>query len=162
MRYVIAKNNVSNSEIKARMEYIYDVFHIYTRIDISSSKDVVTLVSIPENAIDLLMIIGHDRTADYYIITNFHKVKENNIVVIACNTLYFLGIKLLKEKNIFLPYNGRLVNFFNGENYGFGFSITDEEIILYRNRKENLEEMLKNTFERRIINGRNNKENRNV
>lgn len=151
MKYIIAKNYVSNSEIKARMEYIYDVFHIYTRKVYDSENNVVTLLSIPENSIDLFVIIGHDKTTENYIWNNFYNIKENNIVAIACNISSFLSLKFLKDKNVFLPSSGGLIDFYDGTNYGFEFDITDEEIILYRNRKENLEEMLKNTFERSYI-----------
>lgn len=68
MKYIIAKNNVSSKEIRARMEYIYDLFHIYTLKDnINSTKDIIVLKTIPESAIDLYMIVGHDRRTDEYI-----------------------------------------------------------------------------------------------
>ena len=143
MKYIITKSNISNKEIKARMEYIYDLFHIYTLKDnINSTKDITILTTVPEGAIDLCIIIGHDRRTNEYIKANYKKIKENNIAVIACNTSKFSSLKLLKNKNIFLP---------NGTNYGFDFNITDEEIILYRNRNEKIENMLNNTFERRVI-----------
>lgn len=152
MRYIITKSNVSNKEIKARMEYIYDLFHIYTLKDnINSTKDIIVLKTIPESAIDLYMIVGHDRRTDEYIRVNYKKIKENNIVVIACNTSKFSSLKLLKNKNIFLPKSGGIIDFYDGTNYGFDFNITDEEIILYRNRNEKIEKMLNSTFERRII-----------
>lgn len=152
MKYIITKNNVSSTEIKARIEYIYDLFHIYALKDnINSTKDRTILKTIPEDAIDLLMIIGHDRKTDDYIRTNYKKIKENNIVIIACNTSKFFSLNLLKNKNIFLPKNGGIIDFYDGKNYGFNFNITNEEIILYRNRNEKMELMLKNTFERRKI-----------
>ncbi|MDO4282253.1 MAG: hypothetical protein Q4D02_01335 [Clostridia bacterium] len=149
MKYIITKSNVSNAEIKARMEYIYDSFHIYTLVDsVNSNKDITILNTIPEDAIDLFMIVGHDRRTDEYIRANYKKIKENNIVIISCNTPRFSSLKLLKDKNVFLPKNGGIIDFYDGENYGFSFNITDEEIILYRNRNEKMEIMLKNTFER--------------
>lgn len=152
MKYLITKSNISSKEIKARMEYIYDLFHIYTLIDtVNSNKDITILITIPENAVDLFMIIGHDRRTDEYLRNNYKRIKENNIVVIACNTLRFSSLKLLKNKNVFIPKNGKLIDFYDGTNYGFDFDITDEEIILYRNRNEKFENMLNNTFERRII-----------
>lgn len=152
MKYIIAKSNVNSKEIRARMEYIYDLFHIYTLKDnINSTKDIIVLKTIPASAIDLYMIVGHDRRTDEYIRDNYKKIKESNIVVIACNTSKFSSLKLLKNKNIFLPKNGGIIDFYDGTNYGFDFNITDEEIILYRNKNENLDKMLNDTFERRII-----------
>lgn len=152
MKYIITKSNISSKEIKARMEYIYDLFHIYTLKDnINSTKDITILKTMPESAIDLCIILGHDRRTDEYIRANHKKIKENNIAVIACNTSKFSSLKLLKNKNIFLPKNGGIIDFYDGTNYGFDFNITDEEIILYRNRNEKIEKMLNNTFERRII-----------
>jgi hypothetical protein len=152
VKYIIAKNNVSSKEIRARMEYIYDLFHIYTLKDnINSTKDIIVLKTIPESAIDLYMIVGHDRRTDEYIRDNYKKIKESNIVVIACNTSKFSSLKLLKNKNIFLPKNGGIIDFYDGTNYGFDFNTTDEEIMLYRNKNRNLYKMLNDTFERRII-----------
>lgn len=150
MKYIITKSNVSNAEVKARMEYIYDLFHIYTLVDtVNSNKDITILKTIPENAIDLFMIIGHDSKTDEYIRVNYKKIKENNIVIIACNTARFSSLKLLKDKNIFIPKNDGIIDFYSGANYGFDFNITDEEVILYRNKNEKMEIMLNNTFKRR-------------
>lgn len=152
MKYIIAKSNVNNKEIKARMEYIYDIFHIYTLKDnINSTKDITILKSIPESAVDLFMILGHDRQTDEFIRANYNKIKENNVVIIACNTSKLSSLRLLKNKKIFLPKNGAIISFYDGKNYGFDFNITEEEIIFYRNRYKQLENMLNNTFERRRI-----------
>ena len=150
MKYLITKSNVSNAEIEARMKYIYDLFHIYTLVDtVNSNKDITILTTIPENAVDLFMIVGHDRRTDEYLRANYKSIKEKNIVIIACNTSRFSSLKLLKNKNVFIPKNGGIIDFYDGENYGFNFNITDEEIILYRNRNEHIEIMLSNTFQRR-------------
>lgn len=150
MKYLITKSNVSNAEIEARMKYIYDLFHIYTLVDtVNSNKDITILITIPENAVDLFMIVGHDRRTDEYLRANYKSIKEKNIVIIACNTSSFSSLKLLKNKNVFTPKNGRIIDFYDGMNYGFNFNITDEEVILYRNRNEHIEIMLSNTFQRR-------------
>lgn len=152
MKYIIAKSNVSNKEIKARMEYIYDIFHIYTLKDnINSTEDITILKSMPESAVDLFMILGHDRRTDEFIRASYKEIRENNVVIIACNTSNFSSLRLLKNKNIFLPKNGAIISSYDGKNYGFDFNITDEEIILYRNRDKQLVNMLNNTFERRRI-----------
>lgn len=150
MRYLICKKDVSNQEINARMKYIYDLFHIYTLVDtVNSDKDITILTTIPENAVDLFMIVGHDRRTDEYLRANYKNIKEKNIVIIACNTSRFSSLKLLKNKNVFIPKNGGIIDFYDGINYGFNFNITDEEIILYRNKNQDIEIMLGNTFQRR-------------
>lgn len=150
MKYLITKSNVSNAEIEERMKYIYDLFHIYTLVDtVNSNKDITILITIPENAVDLFMIVGHDERTDEYLRANYKSIKEKNIVIIACNTSRFSSLGLLKNKNVFVPKNGGIINFYDGINYGFNFNITDEEVILYRNRNEHIEIMLSNTFQRR-------------
>ena len=150
MKYIVTKRDVSNVEIEARMKYIYDLFHIYTLVDtVNSDKDITILTTIPENAVDLFMIVGHDRRTDEYLRANYKNIKEKNIVIIACNTSRFSSLKLLKNKNVFIPKNGGIIDFYDGINYGFNFNITDEEIILYRNKNQDIEIMLGNTFQRR-------------
>ena len=150
MKYIVTKRDVSNAEIEARMKYIYDLFHIYTLVDtVNSDKDITILTTIPENAVDLFMIVGHDRRTDDYLRANYKNIKEKNIVIIACNTSRFSSLKLLKNKNVFIPKNGGIIDFYDGINYGFNFNITDEEIILYRNKNQDIEIMLGNTFQRR-------------
>ncbi len=150
MKYIVTKRDVSNAEIEARMKYIYDLFHIYTLVDtVNSDKDITILTTIPENAVDLFMIVGHDRRTDEYLRANYKNIKEKNIVIIACNTSRFSSLKLLKNKNVFIPKNGGIIDFYDGINYGFNFNITDEEIILYRNKNQDIEIMLGNTFQRR-------------
>lgn len=149
MKYVVLKRNVESTEITERMKYIYDTFRIYTIIDnVNSSKDITVLKSIPDFSIDLLMIIGHDRSTNEYLKTHYKNIKEKNVVIIACNTLSFSSLKLFKDKNIYVPHNRGIINFYDGENYGFNFNITDEEIMLYRNREEKLENVLNKTFEK--------------
>lgn len=150
MKYIVTKRDVSNAEIEARMKYIYDLFHIYTLVDtVNSDKDITILTTIPENAVDLFMIVGHDRRTNEYLRANYKNIKEKNIVIIACNTSRFSSLKLLKNKNVFIPKNGGIIDFYDGINYGFNFNITDEEIILYRNKNQDIEIMLGNTFQRR-------------
>ena len=113
MKYLITKSNVSNAEIEARMKYIYDLFHIYTLVDtVNSNKDITILITIPENAVDLFMIVGHDRRTDEYLRANYKSIKEKNIVIIACNTSSFSSLKLLKNKNVFTPKNGGIIDFY--------------------------------------------------
>lgn len=149
MRYLIVKPNISEKEILARMEYIYDVFNLYTLKDsLNSAEEIVVLQSIPKTTIDLFMIVGHDRKTDDYMKTHYKEIQENNIVIIACNTSKFKCLDLFKNKNVYIPKNKNIISSYSGQRYGFDFEITDEEIMLYRNRSKDIEKMLKNTLER--------------
>lgn len=147
MRYIILKQNVSKEELYERMKYIHDVFNVYTIVDMANSNDNIKILkSIPEDTLDLLFIIGHNLSTDEYLMQHHKQIKENNIVVIACNTSKFLSFKFLKKKNIYVPNCKDIVLFHVGTRYGFEFDVTDEEILLYRNRKEKLEYLLEQSF----------------
>ncbi len=150
MRYLICKNNISNEEVTARIKYIYDIFHVYTlKSSKESNKEITVLKSVPDNQPDILMLIGHDPITNNYIIKNINKIPEKNIVVLSCNTKKIRkSIKKLKNKNIYLPREQGKINYFWGKEIKFEFDITDEEVILYRNRKENIEKMILKAFER--------------
>lgn len=155
MRYLICKKDVSNREIYARMKYIYDLFHIYTFKDNkNSNENITTLVSIPTNELDLLMLVGHDPITNNYIINNINCIPENNIIVISCNTMKIRNLKYIKNKkkflykNIFLPKKLEEINYYDGTEIGFDFDITNEENILYRNRKMNFYSMIATALER--------------
>ncbi len=157
MRYLICKNNVSNEEVIARIEYIYELFHIYTLKDNKNSdRDITVLNSIPTHQPNILMIIGHDPLTSNYIIQNIVTLPEKDIIIISCNTKKIKQLKNIHDKNIYLPNNSTKVNYCKGKEIGFGFDITDEEIMLYRNRKEDIYTMLDNSLERMKINGKNN------
>lgn len=157
MRYIICKNDISSREVSARMEYIYGLFHIYTLKDnINSCENTIVLKSIPNNQPDILMLVGHDPITNNYIIQNIDSISEKNIIIISCNTKKIRQLSNIKNKNIYVPNNPSKINYYNGKEFGFQFDITDEEIMLYRNKNENLDNMLKNTFERIKVNGEDN------
>lgn len=158
MRYLICKNNLSKEEISARIKYIHEVFHVYTLKDNQNSvKNIITLNSIPRNKPDLLMLVGHDPITINYIIKNINKIPEKNIIVLSCNTNKIMEkLKNIKDKNIYLPKNSGEIKYFEGKEIQFEFDVTDEEIILYRNRKEKLEEKILKAFERLEKDGKNN------
>ena len=114
----------------------------------NSNKNLVVLKSMPYTAIDLFFIIGHNNSTDNYLKQHYKEIEEKNILIIACYTKKFLSIKLLKNKNVYTPIKEEIVEIYSGEDYGFKFDITDEEILLYRNRRKDLEEILNKIFRR--------------
>lgn len=149
MRYLICKNNVSNHEIIARMKYIYDLFHIYTfKNSKNSNENIIELVSIPTNQLDIIMLVGHDPITNNYVVNNIDNIPENNIIVISCNTRKIKNLKDTRNKKIFLPKKSGKINYYYGAEIGFEFDITDEENILYRNRKKEFYVMITTALER--------------
>jgi hypothetical protein len=150
VRYLIAKDNISQEELVERIKYIYEIFHIYTIKDnVQSTDKIIILNSIPKNQLDLFIIVGHDKRTDEYIIKHYKEIIEKKVIILACNTLKFLSLKFLKNKDIYIPQNTGIINVYNGEKYGFKFDVTDEEILLYRYRNEKIENTLNQIFRRK-------------
>lgn len=147
MRCLICKEGVVTPEIADRIKYIYEVFHIYTFME-SYRNNYIMLNSIPKGQLDLLLIIGHDPYTNNYVIDNLKKIKEKDIIVISCNTQRIRNIKDWNDKNVYLPKQRDKINCYDGQDIGFGFDITDEEVMLYRNRRLNLIDMLDSVFEK--------------
>ena len=147
MRCLIFKEEVDIDEVADRIKYIYEVFNIYTFKEFKKNNYIL-LNSIPKGQLDLLLIIGHDPDANDYVIDNIYKIKEKNIIVISCNTQRIRNGKNLNNKNIYLPKQRNNVNCYDGHDIGFEFDITDEEVMLYRNRRQNFSDMLDEVFEK--------------
>lgn len=147
MTYLICQKNITEQEINNRRKYIYEIFQIYTFLDTkNSNENAIVLKSMPYTEIDLFLIIGHNSTTNKYIEQHYKEITEKNVIIISCYTKYFSSIKLLKDKNIYIPIGGEVTITYYGECYGFDFEITSEEICLYRNRELNLEELLNKVF----------------
>ena len=149
MTYLICKRNITQQEIEDRRKYIYDVFHIYTLVDTkNSNENLIVLRSMPYTDIDLFLIIGHNNATNKYLEIHHKEIKEKNVLIISCYTKHFSSIRLLKDKNVYTPIDGKEIKTYIGEHYGFNFEITFEEIRLYRNSKLELEELLNKIFRR--------------
>ena len=141
MRYVILKSNISYREIKSRQEYLYDIFKVYTIP--FYSKDSLELKSMLESTYDVLFVCGHNNQVLDYLEKNIPV--ESNVVLITC---YIGPIRQLKlrDKNIF--YTSKITDIISGEEYGFNYDVTYEEINFYNCKKVLLEEKLSECFER--------------
>ncbi len=87
MKFVLLNKKVSQKEIIARKEYIYDVFKIYVYPIYHDSY--VELVSIPQNSMNYIFILGHNDEVFNYLKKN--NIEEKNIVLITC----YIGLKVL-------------------------------------------------------------------
>ena len=149
MRYLIAESNIDAEELSARIKYIYSTFHIYILKDNSNSTNEITVLnSIPLKELSLFFIVGHDKRTDEYLKKNYKDIYEKYIVIISCNTKYFKSLKLLNNHKVFLSQNKKIIKQYDGKLYGFKFNMTDDELLLYRNRRNKLEVMLDKTLER--------------
>ncbi len=157
MTYLILKNKVSKEEVKARIQYIWEVFHIFAYIDYSKSmKNGIVLKTIPESALDLFVIVGHSPDTNIFINNKISMIKEKNVVVISCNTKTMENLSKIYKKNMYLPSSCYEVDIYHGENFGFDFEITKEEILMYRNKDKAYKEMLDDCYERKYLDGENN------
>ena len=155
MRYIILKDRVSADEVKARIQYIYDVFHIYTYVE-NIKNGRVTLKSMPSTGLDVMFIVGHSPNTNSFFEAQVQSLEEKDVIIISCNTK---GMEKLGEKyrkNLYLPTSAEEVALYSGEKYKFGFDVTEEEILMYRNRKEAYSRMLNLSFERKFLYGKNN------
>lgn len=157
MKYLILKNKVSKEEVKARIQYIWEVFHIFAYIDHNNStKTGIVLKTIPEAALDLFVIVGHSPNTNIFINNEISMIREKNIVVISCNTKTMEILSKIYKKNLYLPSSCYEVDIYHGENFGFDFKITKEEILMYRNKDKTYKEMLDGCYERKFLDGENN------
>lgn len=146
MRYLL--QDCFSNELLARKAYISDTLSLWT-IPFPSLDGFTTLKSLPENALDILFIMGHDQSISLYL-TN-HEIPERQIVAITCRKS--LGVSELKlpEKALYLPKQDafKLARLFQGNQFGFSFDLTESEILFYNSRKnQNINERLESAFYR--------------
>ncbi len=142
MKFVLLNKKVSQKEIIARKEYIYDVFKIYVYPIYHDSY--VELVSIPQNSMNYIFILGHNDEVFNYLKKN--NIEEKNIVLITC---YIGLIKSLILKNKTIYYANEITDIYDGEQYGFNFNITNVELNLYNSRNKSFVDNINKFFERK-------------
>ena len=152
MRYFYKKSNMES--IHVRKKYLYDIFHLW--FIAYDHGDYIELVSIPNDSVDICIIIGHNFEVNYILESNI--IKENNIAIVTCN--FGLSLNSLKGKNIFLSFTDNDTNYcyyVNGQDYGFDFNITQSEIVLYNYSKYGLSplEMIEKSFNKLRESGEN-------
>lgn len=146
MRYIILNSKISQNEIIERQKYIKHVFKVYTIT--KKYKNYIELTSIPSNALDLLIIIGHNFYVYNYLKQN--QPSEKNIVLITCYTGPIKSLKL-KRKRLYVSKNKNgYSDVFDGSNWNIPFSITDSEITLFNIKENDMITKLEKSFERVI------------
>lgn len=129
---------------KARMEYLFDIFKIYTLS--KEDENFIILEGFPFAFVDVLFIIGHDKLVYEYLEKNFDSILESNIVVITCNPVLFKIFKG-RGKAIFVSKNKNgLTRIYDGKKWGFEFDITDSEIDFYNSKDDDIMEKLRTSM----------------
>ena len=141
MRYIILKGNVSPEEIKARQEYLYDIFKIYTLP--FYRKNYVELKSLPEYYGNVIFVNGHNNRVYQFLLNE--TPNEYNIVLITC---YCGSVRKTNFKDKAMFFTDTITDRLNGEEYGFNFEITNSEINLYNCPYSSVEDKIKYSFER--------------
>lgn len=129
---------------KARMEYLFDIFKIYTLS--KEDENFIILEGFPFAFVDVLFIVGHDKLVYEYLEKNFDSIPESNIVVITCNPILFKMFKG-KGKTIFVSKNKNgLTRIYDGKKWGFEFDITDSELDFYNSKDTDIMEKLRTSM----------------
>lgn len=129
---------------KSRMEYLFDVFKIYTLS--KEDEDFIILEGFPFKFIDVFFIIGHEKLVYEYLKKNFNSIEEKNMVIITCYPKMFKEFKG-KGKNIFVSKNDNdITRTYEGNKWGFEFDISDSELDLYNSRNGNIMDKLRSSM----------------
>lgn len=143
MRYLLGEKQIS--EIEERKKYIYNVFKIYL-LEKEKVGGFVVLESVPTNALDIFLIVGHTDEVFSYIRDNKKFINEKYIIVITCYAECIKSLDLT-DKEVYISYQSQRYSLYrNGIDYGFGFKITDSELNLYNARQDDITKKLDMSF----------------
>lgn len=130
MRYLIHESQ--QSELAARQEYLYDLFHMYF-LPGNPEGGYIPLYPVVSNSPDILFITGHVGQVNRYLEATIGKISEQIIVITSCFGVSFRKISL--QKTIYVPsVSEALCPLHDGRPYGFAFNISDAELNLYNSR----------------------------
>ena len=141
MRYLLQQ--AQNAEIKARQEYLYDIFHTYF-LPQKVEGNYIELTPIGNKGPDIFFITGHTGQVYHYLKQNLSTIAENTIVITSCLGGRFK--EFTKHKNIYTSsIDGQFCNLYDGTRYNFNFDITDAELNFY-NASGSIEDKLKASY----------------
>lgn len=142
MKYILLNNRIKDSEINDRIKYIYKVFHLYSYTKIEKNR--VEIISIPNNSLNLTIIIGHNFKIVNYLLKN--KVKTKILVLVTCFKGDITKIKF-NSKTVYISKNTNGdTKYYDGNNWGFNFDITDSELDLFNSKENDVIKKLDNSF----------------
>lgn len=140
--------------LHVRKKYLYDIFNLW--FIAYDHDDYIELVSVPNDSVDICIIIGHNFEVNNILKNNI--IYESNVAIVTCKLNLFLNG--LKGKDIFISFTDINTNrcyYVPGRDYGFDFNITQSEIVLYNSSKYGLSplEMIKKSFNKLHESGEN-------
>lgn len=144
MRYLVQR--CFSDELAARRQYIDKSLHLWCS-PTTSVGGFEQLVSIPPTALDVLFIIGHNVSVAHFL--RSQDIPEKIIVAITCGgTINFSWLKSLNKIIYFPKQNSSgYAELLKGNMFGFGFDLTESEILLHNTRRNpNFYERLNTCF----------------
>jgi hypothetical protein len=128
MQYIIQTN--FESELQARKEYLYLVFHLWF-IETKREDGFIILNSIPGNKVNVYMIYGHHNEVAQYLKKHNQDIGQNILVINSCfpdkmrkqlGTIRNVFYSKVNELGFAVPRDGKA--------FRINFNITDSELDL--------------------------------
>ena len=142
MIYTILTNKVTDDEINNYRKYLYDIFHMY--FIVKKKLNSVELKSFPFKT-DYRFIKGENCDVKKYIEET--EILENIIIINSCE------LKLDLKKFDKIIYQCKLQEksavLYEKNQFGFGFKATESEYYLYKSRKKDILDKIKDSYIRR-------------
>ncbi len=143
MKYLVAETQAY--EIPGRQEYLYDIFHLFF-IPQNTIDGFIPLTPLGVAESSILFVVGHYDQIAKYLAHNIDQIEDQTIVFITC---YANHLKKYKKNKAtwFMSFSKNKISYcYAGDNYGFGFEITESELNFYNSRKTNISERIKENF----------------
>lgn len=143
MRYLVAETQAH--EIPGRQEYLYDIFHLFF-IPQNTINGFILLSPVGVSELSILFVVGHYDQIAKYLAYNIDQIEEKIIILITC---YANCLKIYKKNKAewFTSFSKNEISYcYAGDNYGFGFEITESELNFYNSKKMNILERIKENF----------------
>ncbi|MBE7071359.1 MAG: hypothetical protein E7383_01190 [Ruminococcaceae bacterium] len=127
MRYLV--HHTQASEIPGRIEYLYDIFHVYF-LPRNMEGSYIPLVPIGHLELSVLFITGHSDCVMQYLEQYIEQIPERIVIATTCFARHLEKYK--QTKQIYVPKShDEYCYVFDGIPYGFSFEISYPELDFY-------------------------------
>ncbi len=142
MRYFL--HHKQSDTLPFRCQYLYKIFNLWF-VKTGTIECFDVLESFPfENNRDILLVYGHNYEITHLFFRQPQLIPEKNIFIISCNASYSL-----KNRNIFLaPQKDDRLPLLCGDEFNFGFDVSEVELKLYNSREVNFMKKLTSLFDK--------------
>ena len=129
MRYIILKD--SNAQWQDRRQYLFHATKLWTYM--LETEETYELISMPQNTIDVLFIIGHNLFVYNYIKQHKDSIHEKNIVLISCSKKYLYKMVTPPQANVYICHQDidDEATLYDGNLYSFNFDVTESELLFF-------------------------------